>query len=56
MERFRHALRNDNNTGNDSNTGEPLDAAPFDQRFHTAMDSDLNTPRPSLPVRLGPGD
>ena len=50
MERFRHALRNDNNTGNDntgntSNTGEPLDAAPFDQRFHTAMDSDLNTPQ-----------
>jgi cysteinyl-tRNA synthetase len=37
MERFHHALRPS------ENTGEPLDALPFDSRFHAAMDHDLNT-------------
>ena len=39
MERFRHALRRN------GNSGEPLDAAPFAERFQQAMDSDLNTPQ-----------
>ena len=39
MERFRHALRSN------GNSGEPLDAAPFAERFQNAMDSDLNTPQ-----------
>ena len=39
MERFHHALRPSDNSG------EPLDTSPFDARFHTAMDNDLNTPQ-----------
>ncbi len=39
MERFRHALRCN------GNSGEPLDATPFAERFKNAMDSDLNTPQ-----------
>jgi len=39
LERLYHALRPN------ANTGEPLDASPFDARFHAAMDHDLNTPQ-----------
>ncbi len=37
VERLRHALRPSDNTG------EPADAAPFQARFQSAMDEDLNT-------------
>ncbi len=39
-ERLRHALSRD-----DDNTGQPLDGAPYKEKFLEAMDDDLNTPR-----------
>jgi cysteinyl-tRNA synthetase len=39
MERFHHALRPSDNSG------EPLNARPFEKRFLAAMDDDLNTPQ-----------
>ncbi len=39
-ERLRHALSRD-----DDNTSQPLDGAPYKEKFLEAMDDDLNTPR-----------
>ena len=39
MERFHHALRPSDNSG------ESMDARPFEKRFVAAMDDDLNTPQ-----------
>ena len=39
-DRLRHSLTHDGAAG-----GEPIDAAPYRERFMAAMDDDLNTPR-----------